>query len=291
MVDYSLWEVIENGNKPPVTTVVEGVETTIAPSTAEEKVQRRLELKEISTLLIGIPKEHQLKFNFIKDAKSLLQAIEKRFRGNATTKKTQRNLLKQQYKNFTASSSKVASRNQENKNMESTRRTLPVETPASSALVSCDRLGGYDWSDQAEDGLTNFALMAYSSTSSNSEIVDKCKTGLGYNAVPPPYTGNFLPLKPDLSSLQEFEIKHIVSDITVKKPVVESSKDKASKDKPKVVRNNCSPLIINDWISNSEDEDESRPKIEKKTVKPSFAKIEFVKSKEQVKSPRKTTVK
>nr|GFB29990.1 hypothetical protein [Tanacetum cinerariifolium] len=33
------------------------------------------------------------------------------------------------------------------------------------------------------------------------------------------------------------------------------------------------------------------PKIEKKTVKPSFAKIDFVKSEEQVKSSRKTTVK
>ncbi|GJU96266.1 hypothetical protein Tco_1321022 [Tanacetum coccineum] len=53
------------------------------------------ELKARSTLLMGIPNEHQLKFNFIKDAKSLLQAVEKRFGGNAATKKTQRNLLKQ----------------------------------------------------------------------------------------------------------------------------------------------------------------------------------------------------
>ncbi|GJY39892.1 ribonuclease H-like domain-containing protein [Tanacetum coccineum] len=78
MIDYSLWEVIEN------------------------------ELKARSTLLMGIPNEHQLKFNSIKDAKSLLQAVEKRFGGNAATKKTQRNLLKQQYENFTASSSEVA---------------------------------------------------------------------------------------------------------------------------------------------------------------------------------------
>ncbi|GKA25415.1 retrovirus-related pol polyprotein from transposon TNT 1-94 [Tanacetum coccineum] len=67
--------------------VVEGVETIIAPTTAEEKAQRRLELKARSTLLMGIPNEHQLKFNSIKDAKSLLQAVEKRFRGNATTKR------------------------------------------------------------------------------------------------------------------------------------------------------------------------------------------------------------
>ncbi|GKB02078.1 hypothetical protein Tco_0830122 [Tanacetum coccineum] len=84
MVDHSLWEVIEN-----------------------EKVQKRLELKARSTLLMGIPNEHQLKFNSIKDAKSLRHALEKRFGGNAATKKTQRNLLKQQYENFTTSSSEV----------------------------------------------------------------------------------------------------------------------------------------------------------------------------------------
>ncbi|GKF73750.1 hypothetical protein Tco_0220082 [Tanacetum coccineum] len=93
MIDYSQWEVIENGNRPPIKKVVEGVETTIAPTTAEEKAQRRLELKVRSTLLMDIPNEHQLKFNSIKDAKSLLQAVEKRFGGNAATKKTQRNLL------------------------------------------------------------------------------------------------------------------------------------------------------------------------------------------------------
>ncbi|GJS48245.1 hypothetical protein Tco_0598366 [Tanacetum coccineum] len=36
MIDYSLWEVIENSNAPPITKVVECVKTTIAPTTAEE---------------------------------------------------------------------------------------------------------------------------------------------------------------------------------------------------------------------------------------------------------------
>ncbi|GKD39435.1 hypothetical protein Tco_1259642 [Tanacetum coccineum] len=105
MVNYSLWEVRENDNAPPITKVVKGVETVIAPTTTEEKAQKRLELKARSTLLMGIPNKHQLKFNSIKDAKSLLQAIEKRFGGNAATKKTQRNPLKQQCENFTASGS------------------------------------------------------------------------------------------------------------------------------------------------------------------------------------------
>nr|GFA08781.1 hypothetical protein [Tanacetum cinerariifolium] len=43
-----------------------------------------------------------------------------------------------------------------------------VETPALIALVSCDGLGGYDWSDQAEEG-QNYVLMAYTSTSSDSK--------------------------------------------------------------------------------------------------------------------------
>ncbi|GKB70343.1 putative ribonuclease H-like domain-containing protein [Tanacetum coccineum] len=107
MIDYALWEVIENGNTAPKTTVMEGVEKVIPPTTAEEKAQKRLEVKARSTLMMGIPNEHQLKFNSIKDAKLLMEAVEKRFGGNAATKKTQRNLLKQQYENFTAPSSKM----------------------------------------------------------------------------------------------------------------------------------------------------------------------------------------
>ncbi|GJY35516.1 ribonuclease H-like domain-containing protein [Tanacetum coccineum] len=60
-------------------------------------------------------------------------------------------------------------RNQENMNKENTRRVVLVETTTSNDLISCDGLGDYDWSDQAEEGPTNLALMDYSSTSSNSE--------------------------------------------------------------------------------------------------------------------------
>ncbi|GKC31830.1 putative ribonuclease H-like domain-containing protein, partial [Tanacetum coccineum] len=56
---------------------------------------------------MALPNEHQLKFNSYKDAKTLMQAIENRFGGNDATEKTQRNLLKQQYKNFAASNIKL----------------------------------------------------------------------------------------------------------------------------------------------------------------------------------------
>nr|GEU63275.1 ribonuclease H-like domain-containing protein [Tanacetum cinerariifolium] len=58
----------------------------------------------------------------------------------------------------------TAPRAQDNRNRESTRRNVPVKTTKYLALVSCDGLGGYDWSDQVEDG-PNYALMAYSTSS------------------------------------------------------------------------------------------------------------------------------
>ncbi|GJS02470.1 retrovirus-related pol polyprotein from transposon TNT 1-94 [Tanacetum coccineum] len=409
-------EVIENGNAPPITKVVKGVETTIAPTTAKEKAQRRLELKARSTLLMGIPNEQQLEFNSIKDAKSLLQAVKKSLEVLDQTFDRLQKLINQLeilsesisqddvnqkflrslslewnthtimwmnkpeidilslddlYNNLKIyepetigfDKSKVecynchkrghfarecrAPRNQKNRNRKNTRRVVPVKTTTSNVLVSCYGFG-YDWSDQAEDGPTNFALMAYSSTSSNSEvstdsncsssflenvkilkeqnekllkdlrtsklnaiayktevaiielrrnlelaqkqkdeiqltlkffenssknlsklmdcqIVDNYKTGLGYTAIPPPYTRNFMPSKPDLSfsGLREF-----ISEPIVIKPVAEKSEAKASEAKSKAVRKNNCALIFEDWVSDNEEDDVTQAKIEKKTAKP-----------------------
>ncbi|GJV95556.1 hypothetical protein Tco_1547133 [Tanacetum coccineum] len=111
MIDYALWEVIENGATLPKSTIMEGKEQVMPITSAEDKDQRRLEVKARSTLMMGIPNEHQLKSNSIKHAKKLLEAIEKRFGGNEATEKTQRNLLKQQYENFTAPSSEMLDQN------------------------------------------------------------------------------------------------------------------------------------------------------------------------------------
>nr|GEW09625.1 hypothetical protein [Tanacetum cinerariifolium]GEW16437.1 hypothetical protein [Tanacetum cinerariifolium] len=100
MTDYSLWEVILNGDSPAPTRVVEGVLQPVASTTAKQKLARKNELKSHGTLLMALPDKHQLKFNSHKDAKTLMEAIEKRFGGNTETKKVQKTLLKQQYKNF-----------------------------------------------------------------------------------------------------------------------------------------------------------------------------------------------
>ncbi|GKC37184.1 ribonuclease H-like domain-containing protein [Tanacetum coccineum] len=61
-----------------------------------------------------------------------------------------------------------APRNQGNRNRDDPRRNAPVDTSTTNALVVQDGIGGYDWSFQAEEGITNFALMAYTSQGSSS---------------------------------------------------------------------------------------------------------------------------
>nr|GEU72438.1 hypothetical protein [Tanacetum cinerariifolium] len=69
-----------NGATLPKTQVVKGITIVMPITSVEDKAQKRLEL---------------------------LEAVEKRFGGNAATKKTHRNLLKQQYENFIASNSEM----------------------------------------------------------------------------------------------------------------------------------------------------------------------------------------
>nr|GEZ21105.1 ribonuclease H-like domain-containing protein [Tanacetum cinerariifolium] len=105
MTDYSLWEVILNGDSHVPTRILEGVVQPVAPTTAKQKLARKNELKSRGTLLMALQDKHQLKFNSHKDAKTLMKAIEKRFGGNTETKKVQKTLLKQQFENFSSSSS------------------------------------------------------------------------------------------------------------------------------------------------------------------------------------------
>ncbi|GJU34674.1 putative ribonuclease H-like domain-containing protein [Tanacetum coccineum] len=117
--------------------------------------------------------------------------------------------------------------------------------------------------------------------------MDKCKTRLGYNAAPPPYIGNFMPQEPDLvyPSLDNFvDVSESVSESIVKKPTVETNE-------PKTARKENGAPIIEDWISDSDEE--NVPKVKKVEMfnKPSFAKINFVKSTEQIKSrPMKNVI-
>nr|GEV30281.1 hypothetical protein [Tanacetum cinerariifolium] len=308
-------KLILNGDSPPLIRFVEGVETSYPPTTVEEKLAR-------GTLLMALPNEHQLKFNSYKNAKSLMEAIEKRFRvntahgvyaANASNLPNVDSLSDAMIYSFFASQTNTPQLDTKDMKqidvddleemdikwqmamltirarrfLQKTGRNLGVKGIDTIGFdkTKCDGLG-YDWSDQAEDGPTNFALMAYTSSSSSSsdteistcskaclksyetlkehydnlkkdfnksqfnlgaykaglesvkarlEVLldsqqsDKFKTGLGYNsqgvdspvlenqendktsegyhAVPPPYTENFMPPKPDLVLADE----HVVN--------------------------------------------------------------------------------
>nr|GEU69851.1 hypothetical protein [Tanacetum cinerariifolium] len=81
-----------NGDSPSPTRIVDGVVQNIAPTTTEQMLTKKNKLKARGTLLMALPDKHQLKFNIHKDAKTLMEAIEKRFGGNKETKKEDINL-------------------------------------------------------------------------------------------------------------------------------------------------------------------------------------------------------
>ncbi|GJX56088.1 putative ribonuclease H-like domain-containing protein [Tanacetum coccineum] len=118
---------------------------------------------------------------------------------------------------------------------------------------------------------------------SDSEVVDsvvnnKYKTCEGYHVIPPPCTGNFMPPKPDLVLAGKDE--YVFSEPVTSVPVAATSEVKTSESESK----SFSKPIIEDWISNSENENEIESR--SKQRKPSNARIEFVKSYEHVKSSR-----
>ncbi|GJY50172.1 hypothetical protein Tco_0440128 [Tanacetum coccineum] len=91
----------------------------------------------------------------------------------------------------------------------------------------------------------------------DSQVNDKYKTDEGYHAVPPPYTGNFMPSKPDLVLADKDA--YIFSESVTSVPAVATSKANISKSKPKSV----SEPLIKDWISNSENENETEESVKK----------------------------
>nr|GEY38755.1 ribonuclease H-like domain-containing protein [Tanacetum cinerariifolium] len=262
-------------DSPTPTRVVDGVVQAVAPTTAEQKLAKKNELKARGTLLIALQDKHQSKFNIHKDAKSLMEAIEKRFSGNKETKKVQKTLLKQQYENFidaddleeidlrwqmamlTMRAMRFLQRTRRNLGANRTTSVglIGPRWNATTAIEECDGVGSYDWSFQADEEPTNYALMAF--TSSNSSVFDYdklnssesdvsgptslmrdwYKSDKGYHAVPHPYTRTFMPPKPDLVFRDASTVSETIPTVfnvdpsTIKhnKDIVENSETGSSK--------------------------------------------------------------
>nr|GEU39262.1 hypothetical protein [Tanacetum cinerariifolium] len=252
----------------------------------QQRLAKKNKLKARGTLLMALLDKHQLKFNIHKDAKTLIEAIEKSLKiyeaevkGSSTSSHNTQNIT------F------VSTNNTDNTN-ESVSVVPSVSTASSKAIVSTllnvdslsdvviysffssqANIGGYDWSFQAGEEPTNYALMAYASSGSSSssgsdnEVFnceelhsyeydnsvptspenDRYKTGKGYHVVPSPYTGTFLPPKPDLVCNDAPTASESVANVFN----VESTINKPSKDMSKTHR--ADAPIIKDLISDSED--------------------------------------
>ncbi|GJY05255.1 hypothetical protein Tco_0371195 [Tanacetum coccineum] len=187
------------------------------PVTAEEKTNKKNDVKARSLLLMALLNEHQLTFSKYPDAKSMFAAIEIRF-GRLRT-----NSLKMNWKMdlMVAILSEVECRAPRSKegqfrNQDNTRKQGNNKDKSSKAMLALDGVG-FDWSDMAEEQVqTNMALMSFSDSEASkdldqllrSQITEKSKKGLGYSAVPPPYPLIYnRPKKLDLSysGLDEFK--------------------------------------------------------------------------------------
>nr|GEW12585.1 ribonuclease H-like domain-containing protein [Tanacetum cinerariifolium] len=168
MTDYSLWEVILNSDSLAPKRVVKGVVQPVAPTTAEQRLARKNELKARDTLLMVLPDKNQLKFNIHKDAKTLMESIEKRFGGNKETKKVQKTLLRQQYKNFTGLSS--ASLNHIHDRLQ---KLINLEEQSLDDLFNSLKIyeAEVESSSSASTSTKNIAFVSSSNTDSTNEPV------------------------------------------------------------------------------------------------------------------------
>ncbi|GJV34207.1 putative ribonuclease H-like domain-containing protein [Tanacetum coccineum] len=150
-----------------------------------------------------------------------------------------------------------------------------------SQISAKDKTGlGYD-SQINESEVVHSIFNSRESDVDDSLVNDRFKSGEGFHAVPPPYTGNYMPSRPDLSfaGLDDSVYKTKVSE-------TETSISKTSKnivENPKTVR--PSAPIIEEWDTDNDNDSVFRPKSDQ--TKPNFTKINFVKSGENVKSINK----
>ncbi|GJS32061.1 retrovirus-related pol polyprotein from transposon TNT 1-94 [Tanacetum coccineum] len=196
--DYALWEVIMNGDAPAIASA--STEGHIPPKTVEQKLARKNELKAKSTLLLAILMSIYSSFLESRMQRPYVKQSRPQVKGTASSSTYADDVM---FSFFVNQSNSLQLDNEDleqidtddlvvmdingrvamltmrgNRNGDALRRIIPVETPA-NALVVQDGICGYDWSYQAEEGPTDFALMALSvcrfhfqyNQGSNTEII------------------------------------------------------------------------------------------------------------------------
>nr|GEX91568.1 hypothetical protein [Tanacetum cinerariifolium] len=304
MTYYSLWKVILDGDSPLPTRIVDGVVQIIAPTTTEQSLSDaviysffasesnspQLDNKDLKQIDPDYLEEIDLKWQM-----AMLTMRAKRF-----LKRTRRNLGANGTDTIGFDMSKVKCYNchrrghfarecrspRDNRNKETTRRTIPAEVSTSNALVSvigCKSTFGRSWLIKEHYMKHVSDCEKLHSHESNNRVPknpenDRYKIGKGYHIVPPLYTGTFLPPKPDLVFTNDPNTSELVANMFN----VESNTNMPSKDMSKTHRPDAH--FVKDWISNSEDETEIE-------FVPKQREPSFVTSTEHVKSSRESVKK
>nr|GEU71625.1 retrovirus-related Pol polyprotein from transposon TNT 1-94 [Tanacetum cinerariifolium] len=265
----------ENGATLPKAQVVEGVTTVMPITSVEEKAQRRLEEGVNQKLLRSLSPEwntHDVVWRNKADLETLsmdnlynnLKVYEPEVKGMSSSNPITQNMAFVSLSNNSSTNRAVntangvstatlkAPRNQDTKHKESTRRIVHVKTPASTALVSCD---GYPCDMMSSNRSKGFGQLG-----KGQRHMGRSGRGVWYYSFVCLYT---------------------------RKAGCEA---KSSEKEPKEVRKNNDALIIKEWVSYDEEKEVTQPKIEQKIVKHSIVKKEFVKSKQQEKTARKTGI-
>nr|GFB12825.1 hypothetical protein [Tanacetum cinerariifolium] len=162
-------------------------------------------------------------------------------------------------------------------------RNVPVETSTSSALVlQCDGVGSYDCSFQAEEEPTNYALMAFTSSSSSSdnELRDNALVVLRQNLEKAEQERDDFKLKLEKFQTSSKNLSQLLASQTNDKiglcyntqvftrfmfdydDYFTSESDDSLPPSPIYDRHQSgdgpSAPIIEDWVSNSEDESKTK---------------------------------
>nr|GEV57416.1 hypothetical protein [Tanacetum cinerariifolium] len=269
--DYALWEVIMNSDSPAsIASVSGGAEATIPPKTTEQKIARRNELKAKSF------RNSSANWKFM--------VYEAEIKGQSSSSSNSQNVAFVSSDN--TSSTNEAVNTAHDVSAASSQGQAFTLTYADDIMFSFfanqsnsphqispkDKTGlGYDSQLNGSDLNNKSNVFESASDSSvnesekdNNQANDRYKAGERYHAVPPPYTGNFMPLRPDLSfsRLDDSVFKSARNGIVTSVHETETSASKTSKEsmeKPKSVRS--SALIIEDWESDSDDDCEIRTSI------------------------------
>ncbi|GJY34663.1 hypothetical protein Tco_0419132 [Tanacetum coccineum] len=187
------------------------------PSTTEEKICKKNDVKARSLLLMALPNEHQLTFNQYVDAQSMFAAIKARVERGIRNKRTQKALLKPTHEEKVHRELEMKIMSLKKQTARYDKSKLNVTTPKMGQFSRECRAPKSKEQQKLESGkeTKRFEFKMQSLKISKdldqllaSQITDKSKKGFGYNVVPSPHPlilNRPTPLDLSYSGLQEFK--------------------------------------------------------------------------------------